>query len=79
MPVLKSRRSGQDLRNHPMVRPQNDENQQTYLLLAEALDHMDLKPTEKEFAKAVLRAAIEYATMRRAGFVLGKPEKSAAR
>ena len=39
-------------------------------LLCESIDHLKLTPSKKEFAKAVLRRAIEYAAMREAGFVL---------
>jgi hypothetical protein len=39
-------------------------------LLVESLDHMSLTPSKKEFARAVLRAAIEYACARQAGFVM---------
>jgi hypothetical protein len=40
-----------------------------YPLLVESLDHMKLSPSKKEFARAVLRLAIEYACARQAGFV----------
>lgn len=43
--------------------------QPIYPLLVESLDHMKLTPSKKEFARAVLRAAIEYACARQAGFV----------
>jgi len=41
-----------------------------YPLLVESVDHMKLTPSKKEFARAVLRAAIEYACARQAGFAL---------
>jgi len=40
--------------------------------MVESLDSMKLTPSKKEFAKAVLRAAIEHAAMRMAGFELEK-------
>lgn len=47
--------------------------------LAEAVDHMNLKSgsARKENAKAVIRAAIQYAAMKRAGFKM-VPSKSDA-
>lgn len=41
-------------------------------LLVEAVDQMKLTPTKRHFAHAVMRAAIEYAAMRQAGFVFQK-------
>lgn len=45
-------------------------------LLVEAIDHMKLTPSKKEFAKAVMRTAIEYAAMRQAGFELALDKRS---
>lgn len=42
------------------------------LLLGESIQSMKLTRRAKENAKAVLRAAIEYAAMKRKGFVLGR-------
>ena len=50
-------------------------NQRLYQLLTEAVDHMILSKTKKEFAKAVIRTAVEYACMKEAGFILQKPGK----
>ena len=44
------------------------DDKRIYPLLVESLDHMKLTPSKKEFARAVLRAAIEYACARQAGF-----------
>lgn len=50
--------------------------QKIYPLLAEAIEHMDLSPSKKEFARAVLRSAIEYACARQAGFVFVPADKT---
>ena len=47
-----------------------DDDKKLFPLLIESLDHMKLTPSKKEFARAVLRAAVEYACARRAGFVM---------
>ena len=47
-----------------------DDDKKLFPLLIESLDHMKLTPSKKEFARAVLRAAVEYASARRAGFVM---------
>jgi hypothetical protein len=49
--------------------------QKIFQLLVESLDHMDLTPSKKDFARAVLRAAVEYACMRQAGFVMAPGDK----
>lgn len=46
-----------------------------YPLLLESIDHMKLTPSKKDFARAVMAAAIEYACMRQAGFVMAPKEK----
>jgi hypothetical protein len=46
-----------------------------YPLLVENIDHMKLTPSKREFARAVLRAAIEYACMRQAGFKFTAPDR----
>jgi hypothetical protein len=38
-------------------------------LLCESIEHLKLTPSKQEFAKAVLRRAVEYAAMREAGLV----------
>lgn len=43
-------------------------------LLIEAVDQMKLTPTKRDFARAVMHAAIKYAAMRQAGFVFKKSE-----
>lgn len=50
-----------------------DDSKKLFPLLVEAIDHMKLTPSKKEFAKAVMRTAIEYAAMRQAGYVLEPP------
>jgi hypothetical protein len=51
------------------------EQPKIFQLMLESLDHMKLTPSKKEFAKAVLRAAIEHAAMRQAGFIVQKDAK----
>jgi hypothetical protein len=41
-----------------------------YPLLVESIEHMKLTPAKKEFARAVLCAAMQYACARQAGFVM---------
>lgn len=42
--------------------------------LSDAVPYMKLTPAKREFAKAVLRAAMEHACMVRAGFKLAPPK-----
>lgn len=50
-------------------------DQKIYPLLVESIDHMKLTPSKKEFARAVLRSAIEYACMRQAGFEMASDRR----
>lgn len=50
-----------------------------FQLLVESLDHAKLTPSKKEFARAVLRHAVEYACMRQAGYTFEAKETPAAK
>lgn len=49
-----------------------------YQLMVDAIDHMKITPKQKEFVRAAMRAAIEYACMVKAGFELDPPKKESA-
>lgn len=41
-----------------------------FQLMVEAIDHMKITPRQKDFVRAAMQCAIEYACMKRAGFTL---------
>lgn len=49
--------------------------QTDFQLMVEAIDHMKITPKQKEFVRAAMRTAIEYACMKRAGFVLSSTQE----
>ena len=57
-----------------LKRPINPPSQTDLQLMVEAIDHMKITPKQKEFVRAAMRTAIEYATMKRAGFSLSSTD-----
>lgn len=47
----------------------------TFQELTDSIPYMSLTPAKREFAKAVLRAALTYVAMKRAGYELAPPKK----